>query len=148
MEDTCEWTIYAPNPHVIDLRWLSIKARSLPRFWFYSFHYMDYQKYAFELLTNVRCTRHPLCCTVLTNIHFQSDFRGLAFRCSTITNGVCTCAYPSSTPETCTVSGGDILEYLDIGSVSYGKWAAILVCINIIYRIVLVVQPPLFTAPC
>jgi hypothetical protein len=31
----------------------SIKARSLPRFWFYSFHYMDYQRYAFELLTNV-----------------------------------------------------------------------------------------------
>ncbi|KAG6826280.1 hypothetical protein H0H92_000461 [Tricholoma furcatifolium] len=30
-----------------------IKARSLPRFWYYSFHYMDYQKYAFELLTNV-----------------------------------------------------------------------------------------------
>ncbi|KAF5309443.1 hypothetical protein D9619_012478 [Psilocybe cf. subviscida] len=29
-----------------------IKARSLPRFWFFSFHYMDYQKYAFELLTN------------------------------------------------------------------------------------------------
>lgn len=32
----------------------SIKARSLPRFWFFSFHYMDYQKYAFELLSNVR----------------------------------------------------------------------------------------------
>jgi hypothetical protein len=31
----------------------SIKARSLPRFWYYSFHFMDYQKYAFELLTNV-----------------------------------------------------------------------------------------------
>ncbi|KAF9460328.1 P-loop containing nucleoside triphosphate hydrolase protein [Collybia nuda] len=95
-----------------------IKARSLPRFWFYSFHYMDYQKYAFELLTN-------------------SDLRGITFRCDTIAEGVCTCAYPSSTPETCTVSGGDILAYLDIGSVSYGKWAAILVCINILYRIAL-----------
>jgi hypothetical protein len=31
----------------------SIKARSLPRFWYYSFHFMDYQKYAFEMLTNV-----------------------------------------------------------------------------------------------
>lgn len=31
----------------------SIKARSLPRFWYYSFHYMDYQRYAFELLSNV-----------------------------------------------------------------------------------------------
>ncbi|KAJ2924403.1 hypothetical protein H1R20_g12699, partial [Candolleomyces eurysporus] len=32
-----------------------IKARSLPRFWYYSFHFMDFQKYAFELLTNVSC---------------------------------------------------------------------------------------------
>ncbi|KDR73313.1 hypothetical protein GALMADRAFT_251927 [Galerina marginata CBS 339.88] len=93
-----------------------IKARSLPRFWFFSFHYMDYQKYAFELITN-------------------SDFRGLNFTCNTIVNGKCLCAYPSSTPATCTVSGNDVLNYLDIGSISYGKWAAILVSIVVIYRI-------------
>jgi len=95
-----------------------IKARSLPRFWFYSFHYMNYQKYAFELILN-------------------SDLRGLDFRCNTIINGACACAYPSTTPETCTVSGRDILAYLDLGDVSYGKWAAILFSINIIYRIAL-----------
>ncbi|KAF7373722.1 ABC transporter domain-containing protein [Mycena sanguinolenta] len=88
-----------------------IKARSLPRFWFYSFHYMDYQRYAFELLTN-------------------SDLRGLTFSC----NDDCVCAYPSSTPETCTVSGTDVLSYLDIGDIGYGKWAAILVGIFVIYR--------------
>ncbi|KAJ7055552.1 P-loop containing nucleoside triphosphate hydrolase protein [Mycena amicta] len=91
-----------------------IKARSLPRFWFYSFHYMDYQKFAFELLAN-------------------SDLRGLTFRCV----DACTCAYPSSTPETCTVSGADVLAYLDVGSISYGSWAAILICITLIYRIAL-----------
>ncbi|KAF7344889.1 ABC transporter domain-containing protein [Mycena venus] len=95
-----------------------IKARSLPRFWFYSFHYMDYQRYAFELLTN-------------------SDLRGLSFTCSTLINGSCVCAYPSSTPETCTVSGSDILDYLDIGGISYGKWVAIIIGITIIYRIAL-----------
>ncbi|KAF8877438.1 P-loop containing nucleoside triphosphate hydrolase protein [Infundibulicybe gibba] len=89
-----------------------------PRFWFYSFHYIDYQRYAFELLAN-------------------SDFRGLTFKCNTIINGACACAYPTSTPETCTVSGADVLKYLDIGSISYGKWAAILFSINIIYRIAL-----------
>ncbi|KAF8956621.1 P-loop containing nucleoside triphosphate hydrolase protein [Flammula alnicola] len=93
-----------------------IKARSLPRFWFYSFHYMDYQKYAFELLTN-------------------SDLRGITFACATRANGECVCAYPSSTPATCTVSGADVLNYLDIGSISYGKWASILISILIIYRI-------------
>ncbi|KAF8207443.1 P-loop containing nucleoside triphosphate hydrolase protein [Mycena galopus ATCC 62051] len=92
-----------------------IKARSLPRFWFYSFHYMDYQRYAFELLTN-------------------SDLRGLTFTCDSTPAG-CVCAYPSSTPETCTVSGADVLAYLDIGDIGYGKWAAILVCIFVIYRV-------------
>ncbi|KAJ7754347.1 ABC-2 type transporter-domain-containing protein [Mycena maculata] len=95
-----------------------IKARSLPRFWFYSFHYMDYQRYAFELLAN-------------------SDFCGLTFKCVTSVNGSCDCAYPSSTPETCTVSGADVLDYLGIGYISYGKWAAILIAITLIYRILL-----------
>ncbi|KAJ7455553.1 P-loop containing nucleoside triphosphate hydrolase protein [Mycena latifolia] len=95
-----------------------IKARSLPRFWYYSFHYMDYQRYAFELLTN-------------------SDFRGLSFKCVTVVNGSCVCAYPSSTPETCTVSGADVLNYLDIGYISYGKWATIVIAITLIYRIAL-----------
>ncbi|KAK7461985.1 hypothetical protein VKT23_008417 [Stygiomarasmius scandens] len=93
-----------------------IKARSLPRFWYYSFHYMDYQRYAFELLSN-------------------SDFRGLTFRCI----NDCTCAYPSSAPETCTVSGDDVLSYLDIRSIKYGNWIAILISINIIYRLILYV---------
>ncbi|KAJ7222173.1 P-loop containing nucleoside triphosphate hydrolase protein [Mycena pura] len=93
-----------------------IKARSLPRFWFFSFHYMDYQRYAFELLAN-------------------SDLRGLSFRCVTSLNGACVCAYPSSTPELCTVSGGDVLRYLEIGDISYGKWAAILIGITLIFRI-------------
>ncbi|KAF8071585.1 P-loop containing nucleoside triphosphate hydrolase protein [Lyophyllum atratum] len=95
-----------------------IKARSLPRFWYYSFHFMDYQKYAFELLTN-------------------SDLRGLTFQCERLASGSCVCAYPSSTPGTCTVSGEDVLAYLGIGSISYGKWAAILVSIFIIFRICL-----------
>ncbi|TFK32447.1 hypothetical protein BDQ12DRAFT_707624 [Crucibulum laeve] len=98
--------------------WMSVGARSLPRFWFYSFHFMDYQKYAFELITN-------------------SDFQGLTFKCNTIANGSCACAYSSSTPDTCTVSGSDVLNYLDIGSISYGKWAAIIISINILYRIAL-----------
>ncbi|CAA7263567.1 unnamed protein product [Cyclocybe aegerita] len=93
-----------------------IKARSLPRFWFFSFHFMDYQKYAFELLTN-------------------SDLRGLTFKCNTVMNGECVCAYPTSTPASCTVSGEDILDYLEIGGISYGRWAAIVICITIIYRV-------------
>lgn len=60
--DTCSSTyISSINVRSADLNHFhflstSIKARSLPRFWYYSFHFMDYQKYAFELLTNVRQT--------------------------------------------------------------------------------------------
>jgi hypothetical protein len=50
-------------------------------------------------------------------------------------NGSCVCAYPSSTPDTCTVSGDDVLRYLEIRSISYGKWIAILIAITLIYRI-------------
>ncbi|EEB93280.1 hypothetical protein MPER_08088, partial [Moniliophthora perniciosa FA553] len=94
-----------------------IKARSLPKFWFYSFHYMDYQRYAFELLSN-------------------SDLRGLIFRCT----DACRCAYPSSLPaDACAVSGDDVLRYLDIRDIGYGKWVAVILGINVIYRIMLYV---------
>ncbi|KAJ7302488.1 hypothetical protein DFH08DRAFT_977762 [Mycena albidolilacea] len=73
---------------------------------------MDYQRYAFELLTN-------------------SDLRGLTFTCPPST----VCAYPSSTPETCTVSGADVLDNLHIGCISHGAWAGIVIGITLIYRI-------------
>jgi len=110
-----------------------IKARSLPRFWYYSFHFMDYQRYAFELLTNV--SAEPSSSYKCAQIISKSDLRGLTFNCNTLVNGECVCAYPSSTPATCTVSGADVLDYLEIGSISLGKWSAIMVCITIIYRI-------------
>ncbi|KAJ3411932.1 hypothetical protein HDV05_001513 [Chytridiales sp. JEL 0842] len=95
-----------------------IRAISLPRFWYYSFHFMDYQKYAFELLLN-------------------SDMKGLTFTCKPqvgAPNG-CVCAYPSSTPETCTVSGDDVLNYLDVNNINLGHWSIILIGIILIYRI-------------
>jgi hypothetical protein len=70
--------------------------------------------------------------------------RGLTFQCGTLVNGSCVCAYPSSTPETCTVSGADVLGYLEIGNISYGKWAAIVIGITIIYRIACVSPTPFF----
>ncbi|KNZ80152.1 ABC transporter G family member 11 [Termitomyces sp. J132] len=93
-----------------------IKARSLPRFWYFSFHFMDYQKYAFELIVNVY-------------------FRGLVFQCQRQSDGSCACAYPSSAPASCTVSGEDVLSYLEIEGISYGKWSAILISIFLIFRI-------------
>ncbi len=50
---TCDLQLYFIIRSYAEMASHSIKARSLPRFWFFSFHYIDYQKYAFELLTNV-----------------------------------------------------------------------------------------------
>lgn len=86
-----------------------IRAISLPRFWYYSFHWMDYQKYAFELLAN-------------------SDLRGLTFNCASTG-----CPYPSSIGAGM-VSGQDVLDELRIGGIDYGAWAGILVGIVFIYR--------------
>lgn len=89
-----------------------IRAINLPRFWYYSFHWMDYQKYAFELLAN-------------------SDLRGLEFRCDATG-----CPYPSSVgPDR--LLGQDVLDALKIGNISYGAWAGILLAIMVIYRILL-----------
>lgn len=73
----------------------------------------------------------------------QSDLSGLTFQCQAAPSGEsCICAYPSSTPSSCTVSGEDILSYLEIEGTSYGKWAAIMVGIFFIYRIVYVLPLP------
>jgi len=95
-----------------------IRSASLPRFWYYSFHFMDYQKYAFELLVS-------------------SDFRGLTFDCVNVVNGTCECAYPSSIADQCKILGSDVINTLDMRNVSFGEWCAILISMNIIYRIAL-----------
>lgn len=103
-----------------------IKADNLPRFWYYSVHWyvlvsdsqvgnddigafsdgvpcrmnlrrMDYQTYAFVLLTN-------------------SDLRDLISQCES--SG---CLYPSSVGGG-EVSGQDILNSLDIGGIDYGTY--------------------------
>ncbi|KAL7410066.1 P-loop containing nucleoside triphosphate hydrolase protein [Mrakia frigida] len=97
--------------------WMSVggyflKARNLPRFWFYSFHWMNYQKYSFELLAN-------------------SDLDGLTFDCSDAA-----CPYPSTLGGNL-LSGRDVLVYLEIADVSYANWIGILISIIVIYRIAL-----------
>ncbi|KAI9349859.1 P-loop containing nucleoside triphosphate hydrolase protein [Zopfochytrium polystomum] len=94
-----------------------IRAISLPRFWRYSFHYADYQKYAFELLVN-------------------NDFDGIVFDCGRFEDGSCRqCSYPSSAPEgSCLLYGEDVLAYLEVGGVKYWEWIVILLGISLVLR--------------
>ncbi|KLT44207.1 P-loop containing nucleoside triphosphate hydrolase protein [Cutaneotrichosporon oleaginosum] len=102
-----------------------IRARSLPRFWYYSFHWADYQTYAFEILA-------------------KNDFMGEVFNCNTgvLPDGSCQCTFPPSAATLakygqCKVSGEDVLQYLGYAGIPVGGYAGILVGIFVVYRILL-----------
>jgi len=87
---------------------------------------MDYQKYAFELLANCESFPIPakphetLADFLLSSLLFFSstaDLDGLTFDC-----GDSTCPYPSSLGGNL-LAGRDVLVYLEIADVSYGKWS-------------------------
>lgn len=102
-----------------------IKARSLPRFWYYSFHFMDFQTFAFNILV-------------------KNDLVGEVFKCNsaTLPNGDCSCVYPASAKTMelfgqCRVSGQDVVDYLEFGGIDVAGYAGILVAIIVLYRILL-----------
>lgn len=102
-----------------------IKARSLPRFWYYSFHFMDFQTFAFDILV-------------------KNDLVGEVFKCNSafLPSGDCNCVYPASAKTIelygqCRVSGQDVIDYLEFGGISVGGYAGILVAIIVLYRVLL-----------
>ncbi|BGP16998.1 hypothetical protein JCM10213v2_005007 [Rhodosporidiobolus nylandii] len=93
-----------------------IRAASLPRFWYYTFHFIDFQKYAFELLV-------------------RNDFEGQTMPCPVV-DGSCLCPIASSlVPAQCAISGGDVLKNLEVSGVHDGLWVALLIVIIIILRL-------------
>jgi hypothetical protein len=86
--------------------WMSVGGyfnMNLADFWQYSFHWMDYQTFSFQLLV-------------------KNEFASTLFRCSE-TNGSCFCSYPSSLQAAgqCAFTGGDVLDSLGYGvSFNYG----------------------------
>ncbi|GAA6021383.1 hypothetical protein JCM8202_003594 [Rhodotorula sphaerocarpa] len=94
-----------------------IRTTSLPDFWRYSFHYMDYQTYAFDLLV-------------------RNDFVGQILPCPVQPDGTCLCPIPSSlvSQGTCAVTGNDVLQDLDIAGISDGLYVGILLIIIFVYR--------------
>ncbi|GAA5973014.1 hypothetical protein JCM11641_000365 [Rhodosporidiobolus odoratus] len=93
-----------------------IRATSLPKFWYYTFHFIDFQKYAFDLLV-------------------RNDFAGQTLDCP-IVDGSCLCPIASSlTVEQCAVTGQDVLKDLDIAGVHEGLWVGILIVIIVVLRL-------------
>ncbi|KAH8091409.1 P-loop containing nucleoside triphosphate hydrolase protein [Cristinia sonorae] len=91
-----------------------IRAVNLPRFWYSWAHWIDFQTYAFTLLT-------------------YNDFKGLVLSCTTLADGSCFCDFPSSL-EQCKLAGDDVLESLGVGGIGFGLYAGILVIIALVYR--------------
>ncbi|BGP05738.1 hypothetical protein JCM10049v2_001551 [Rhodotorula toruloides] len=96
-----------------------IRATSLPKFWYYWAHFIDYETFAFELLV-------------------RNDFVGRILTCPKGPDGSCLCPIPSSlTPGQCAVSGEDVIQNLGYGGVSDGLYVGILIIIIFVYRLLM-----------
>ncbi|GAA5862294.1 hypothetical protein JCM8547_007591 [Rhodosporidiobolus lusitaniae] len=99
-----------------------IRATSLPKFWYYTFHFIDYQTFSFELLV-------------------RNDFLGRTLDCPVLADGACNCPIPSSlytgAAETCAISGEDVMQNLDIAGVSDGLYVGILLIIAVVFRLLM-----------
>lgn len=91
-----------------------IRTTSLPRFWYYVFHFIDYQVKMTPLSHRLMCTDH--CQTYAFEALVKNDLVGLAFNCvNYLKDGSCNCAYPPSqttldTLGQCKVTGQDVID--------------------------------------
>jgi hypothetical protein len=85
-----------------------IKASSLPRFWFYWAHWIDYETYAFDLL-------------VWNDMHDLTWTSGPG------------CSGTDCTPQVTT--GKQVIDGLGFGGMNVGLYIGILLIINIVYRL-------------
>jgi len=93
-----------------------IKATSLPRFWYYWAHWIDFQTFAFQLLV-------------------RNDVKGLTFQCPTV-DGSCLCPFASSlVPAQCALVGDDIVKNLGYEGADDGLYVGILIIIILVYRV-------------
>lgn len=89
-----------------------IRTDSLPRFWYYWAHFINYETYALALLVRI-------------------DFRGLVFKCAI--PGQCT--YPAAPQQPNEVLGQTVISTLQFDTISFGAQAAILLAIIVFYRL-------------
>ncbi|CUM68073.1 uncharacterized protein PRCAT00005788001 [Priceomyces carsonii] len=81
-------------------------------FWYYTFYWVDYQRYVFQGM-------------------MFNEFSERAFKC----DSSCHCMYNSDLAEQCKIRGIAILQTLGYSSYEKGQWIGILVALIFIYRI-------------
>ncbi|KAL2915623.1 hypothetical protein HK105_204808 [Polyrhizophydium stewartii] len=117
-----------------------VQRMNLPGFWRYSFHYIDFQKYAFEILVKNEFSE---------NMWFQCQRVGAvapggstaanataAITNAAVQNPACFCIFPSTrSTDGCSFNGLDIIDYYGYGEVNYGAWAGLMIAILVAFKI-------------
>jgi hypothetical protein len=92
-----------------------IRISDIPAFWRYTFHYIDFQKYAFEAM-------------------LKNEMTDITFNCAQGPTG-CACMVPGANLTSCTFTGNDVMNYYEHSDVKYGLWLGILFAILAFFKI-------------
>ncbi|KAI8893947.1 P-loop containing nucleoside triphosphate hydrolase protein [Globomyces pollinis-pini] len=92
-----------------------VQKSNLPKFWYYTFHQVDFQKYAFELL-------------------LKNEFMGLILTCDSV-DDMCGCMFPRNDTSKCELTGEDVLKHFDYDSINIGNWILIMTAILVFFKL-------------
>lgn len=90
-----------------------VNASVLNVFWYYTFYWIDYQRYVFQ------------------GMMFNEFKPGRTFRC----DNSCHCMYSSKLQDKCLIEGTAVLKEMGYGSDQTGMWVGIIIAIIFCYRL-------------
>lgn len=88
-----------------------VQASTLNSFWYYTFYWVDYQRYAFQGM-------------------MFNQFEKTTFHCGQN----CQCMYVSGAQSRCMIDGAVVLKALGYGKSDHGLWIGIMICIIFVLR--------------
>lgn len=88
-----------------------VQASTLNSFWYYTFYWVDYQRYAFQGM-------------------MFNQFEKAVFHCGQN----CQCMYVSDAQSRCMIDGTAVLKSLGYGKSDHGLWIGIMICIIFVLR--------------
>ncbi|GAM89868.1 hypothetical protein ANO11243_079080 [Dothideomycetidae sp. 11243] len=94
-----------------------VPPQQLNVFWYYVFHFIDYQSYVFQGM-------------------MINEFSDRVYDCPRATDGSCAgCMYQSPLASQCQIQGKAVLDSYGYGPGDTGKWVGIMLCIVLGYRV-------------
>ncbi|KAF2150300.1 putative ABC transporter [Myriangium duriaei CBS 260.36] len=92
-----------------------VPPQQLNSFWYYVFHFIDYQAYVFQGM-------------------MINEFTDRVYDCTKQMDGSCTCMYPSPLMDQCQIPGKAVLDMYNYSENRTGKWVGIMLVIVLAYR--------------